>query len=169
MSRKRKSTSRAFRRDWRPPPEHERRDIPLRPSCRGGIFHVGWLSLRGRGWKPTLSASIAAFIARIDSIYLGTADATGQPYIQHRGGPPGFLRVIDSRTLAFADFSGNQQYISVGHLAANPKAFLFLMEYERRQRIKIFGTARVSCSYSRRIIMVSSVLPPSITQYSIFG
>ena len=93
-----------------------------------------------RGWKPSLSASIGAFIARIDSFYLGTADASGQPYIQHRGGPPGFLRVIDPRTLAFADFSGNHQYVSVGHLAANSKAFLFLMDYERRQRVKIYGT-----------------------------
>lgn len=97
-----------------------------------------------RGWKRTLSASIGEFIARIDSLYLGTADAAGQPYIQHRGGPPGFLRVIDPRTLAFADFSGNRQYVSVGHLTLNPKAFLFLMDYERQQRVKIFGTARVS-------------------------
>ena len=97
-----------------------------------------------RGWKPELTASIGAFIGRSDSFYLGTADATGQPYIQHRGGPAGFLRVIDPRTLAFADFSGNQQYVTVGHLAANPKAFLFLMDYERRQRVKIFGTARTS-------------------------
>jgi predicted pyridoxine 5'-phosphate oxidase superfamily flavin-nucleotide-binding protein len=97
-----------------------------------------------QGWKPSLSASISAFIARIDSFYLGTADASGQPYIQHRGGPPGFLRVIDPRTLAFADFSGNQQYVSVGHLATNSKAFLFLMDYERRQRVKIYGTAHVT-------------------------
>ena len=97
-----------------------------------------------RDWKPELTASIGAFIARIDSFYLGTADVAGQPYIQHRGGPPGFLRVIARRTLAFADYSGNRQYISVGHLDANPKAFLFLMDYERRQRVKIFGTARVS-------------------------
>ena len=97
-----------------------------------------------QGWKRTLSASIGAFIARIDSLYLGTADASGQPYIQHRGGPPGFLRVIDPNTLAFADFSGNRQYVSVGHLAANPKAFLFLMDHERRQRVKIFGTARAT-------------------------
>jgi uncharacterized protein len=97
-----------------------------------------------RGWKSELTASIGAFIARSDSFYLGTADVNGQPYIQHRGGPPEFLRVIDRRTLAFADFSGNQQYVTVGHLAANPKAFLFLMDYERRQRVKIFGTARVS-------------------------
>jgi len=97
-----------------------------------------------RGWKPELTASIGAFIGRVDSFYLGTADATGQPYIQHRGGPPGFLRVIDLRTLAFADYSGNQQYVTVGHLEANPKAFLFLMDYERRQRVKIFGTARAT-------------------------
>jgi predicted pyridoxine 5'-phosphate oxidase superfamily flavin-nucleotide-binding protein len=97
-----------------------------------------------RGWKRELPASIGAYIARMDSFYFGTADTRGQPYIQHRGGPPGFLRVVDRRTLAFADFSGNRQYVTVGHLAANPKAFLFLMDYERLQRVKIFGTARVS-------------------------
>ncbi len=97
-----------------------------------------------RGWKSELTASIGAFIARRDSVYIGTADATGQPYIQHRGGPPGFLRVLDRRTLAFADFSGNRQYVTVGHLERNPKAFLFLMDYERRQRVKIFGTARAT-------------------------
>jgi predicted pyridoxine 5'-phosphate oxidase superfamily flavin-nucleotide-binding protein len=97
-----------------------------------------------RGWKPELTAGISAFIGRINSFYIGTADTTGQPYIQHRGGPPGFLRVIDRRTLAFADFSGNRQYVTVGHLAMNPKAFLFLMDYEHKQRVKIFGVARVS-------------------------
>jgi predicted pyridoxine 5'-phosphate oxidase superfamily flavin-nucleotide-binding protein len=97
-----------------------------------------------RGWKPALTAGVADFIGRMDSIYFGTADAGGQPYIQHRGGPPGFLRVIDQHTLAFADFSGNRQYVTVGHLAMNPKAFIFLMDYERQQRVKIFGTARSS-------------------------
>ena len=91
------------------------------------------------GWKRELPASIGAYIGRMDSFYFGTADVGGQPYIQHRGGPPGFLRVLDRHTLAFADFSGNRQYVTVGHLAANPKAFLFLMDYERRQRVKIFG------------------------------
>jgi len=97
-----------------------------------------------RGWKPALTAGVAEFIGRMDSVYIGTADASGQPYIQHRGGPPGFLRVIDPGTLAFADFSGNRQYVTVGHLAVNPKAFIFLMDYERQQRVKIFGMARVS-------------------------
>ena len=96
------------------------------------------------GWKPELTGGVAAYIRRLDSFYFGTADPSGQPYIQHRGGPPGFLRVVDPRTLAFADFSGNRQYVTVSHLAANPKAFIFLMDYERQQRVKIFGTARVS-------------------------
>jgi predicted pyridoxine 5'-phosphate oxidase superfamily flavin-nucleotide-binding protein len=113
--------------------------MPPSPRAASGGEH-GLLS----GWKPALTAGVGEFIGRMDSVYFGTADARGQPYIQHRGGPPGFLRVIDPRTLAFADFSGNRQYVTVGHLAVNPKAFIFLMDYERQQRVKIFGTARVS-------------------------
>ena len=75
--------------------------------------------------------------------YLGTATADGQPYIQYRGGPPGFLKVLDDATLAFADFGGNRQYLSVGNLSENPKAFLFLIDYAAQSRIKIWGTARV--------------------------
>jgi predicted pyridoxine 5'-phosphate oxidase superfamily flavin-nucleotide-binding protein len=75
--------------------------------------------------------------------YLATASKDGQPYVQHRGGPLGFLRVIDERTLAFADFSGNRQYITTGNLAENPRALIFLMDYQHRQRVKIWGTARV--------------------------
>lgn len=74
--------------------------------------------------------------------YLGTANAQGQPYIQYRGGPPGFLKVIDEQTLGFADFGGNRQYITLGNLAENPKAFIFLMDYARSSRIKLWGTAR---------------------------
>jgi predicted pyridoxine 5'-phosphate oxidase superfamily flavin-nucleotide-binding protein len=110
------------------------------PRRSAGADDAGLLS----GWKPALTVSIGAFIQRADSFYLGTTDAGGQPYIQHRGGPPGFLHVVDERTLAFADFSGNRQYVTVGHLAANPKAFLFLMDYERRQRVKVFGNARAT-------------------------
>ncbi len=72
---------------------------------------------------------------------MGTANADGQPYIQHRGGPPGFLRVLDATTLAFVDFKGNRQYITQGNLAENPQAFIFLMDYARRRRFKLWGTA----------------------------
>ena len=96
-----------------------------------------------RGWQRTVTAELAAFIADMDSFYLATASASGQPYIQHRGGPRGFLRVIDDRTLGFADFSGNRQYITTGNLAENSQAFIFLMDYYNRRRIKLWGHARV--------------------------
>jgi hypothetical protein len=97
----------------------------------------------GRGWSTTITPDLADFIAAQTSVFLGTASADGQPYIQHRGGPPGFLRVLDERTIAFADYRGNRQYISQGNLADNPRAFLFLIDYAHRQRIKIWGEARV--------------------------
>jgi predicted pyridoxine 5'-phosphate oxidase superfamily flavin-nucleotide-binding protein len=96
-----------------------------------------------QGWKQTVTSELEAFIAERDSLYLGTANANGQPYIQHRGGPKGFLKVIDDRTLAFADFRGNKQYITTGALAENDKAFIFLMDYAGRSRIKLWGRARV--------------------------
>ena len=95
------------------------------------------------GWATTVDDDLAQFLAAADSFYLATATAAGQPYIQHRGGPPGFLRVLDERTLGFADFKGNRQYISTGNLAENPLAFIFVMDYANRRRIKIWGTARV--------------------------
>ena len=98
---------------------------------------------RGRGWRTTVTPDLADFVADLDMFYLGTATADGQPYIQYRGGPPGFLKVLDDRTLAFADFGGNKQYLSVGNLSENPKAFLFLMDYANSRRIKVWGTARV--------------------------
>ena len=95
------------------------------------------------GWQGTITEDLAHFIGRRDSFYLGTASADGQPYIQHRGGKPGFLKVLDERTLAFADFRGNRQYITTGNLAENDKAYIFLMDYPNRRRIKIWGRARV--------------------------
>lgn len=97
----------------------------------------------GRGWSSTISPDLEQFIGQRDSFYLATASADGQPYIQHRGGPAGFLRVLDESTLAFADFSGNQQYISTGNLSENDKVSLFLMDYPNRRRVKIWGRARV--------------------------
>lgn len=95
------------------------------------------------GWETEITDDLRSFIAEQTSVFLATASADGQPYIQHRGGPPGFLRVIDGQTLGFVDFSGNRQYISTGNLAENPKAQLFLIDYAQRRRIKIWGTARV--------------------------
>ena len=98
---------------------------------------------RGRGWRTTVTPDLADFLADLDMFYLGTATADGQPYIQHRGGPPGFLKVIDDHTLGFADFGGNRQYVTLGNLSENPKAFLFLMDYANSRRVKVWGTARV--------------------------
>jgi predicted pyridoxine 5'-phosphate oxidase superfamily flavin-nucleotide-binding protein len=95
------------------------------------------------GWETRVTPELAAFLAERDSFYLATANAEGQPYVQHRGGPRGFLCVLDERTLAFADFRGNRQYITLGNLAENDRAFLFVMDYARRRRVKLWGRARV--------------------------
>jgi uncharacterized protein len=95
------------------------------------------------GWRTTVTPELAQFIAERDSLYFATCNCEGQPYIQHRGGPKGFLRVIDEKTLGFADYSGNRQYITTGNLAENDRAFLFLPDYAQRQRIKIWGRARI--------------------------
>ncbi|AFY47876.1 pyridoxamine 5'-phosphate oxidase-related, FMN binding protein [Nostoc sp. PCC 7524] len=91
--------------------------------------------------NDTVTPQIAEFIAQLEGFYLGTVSSNGYPYIQFRGGPPGFLKVLDEKTLGFADFSGNVQYITVGNLSGNDKAFLFLMDYRHRRRIKIWGRA----------------------------
>jgi predicted pyridoxine 5'-phosphate oxidase superfamily flavin-nucleotide-binding protein len=98
---------------------------------------------QGHGWQTTITDDLAAFIAQRDSVYLATVNADGQPYIQHRGGPKGFLRVLDERTLGFADYRGNRQYISMGNLQDNPKIHLFMMDYAHQQRIKLWGEAEV--------------------------
>jgi len=97
----------------------------------------------GHGWQTRITPELTEFIERQTSIFLATANDEGQPYIQHRGGPAGFLHVLDDETIAFADYAGNRQYITLGNLADNPKAYLFLIDYAARQRIKIWGEARV--------------------------
>jgi predicted pyridoxine 5'-phosphate oxidase superfamily flavin-nucleotide-binding protein len=97
----------------------------------------------GDGWESKITPELAEYIEHMDMFYLGTASAAGQPYIQHRGGPPGFLKVLNPQTLGFADFRGNRQYIAVGNLSENPKAIIYLMDYPNRQRIKLWGTAKV--------------------------
>ena len=94
-------------------------------------------------WSDRVTPRLAQFIGAQTSFFLGTASAAGQPYIQHRGGPPGFLHVLDARRLGFADFAGNRQYITIGNLSENPRAFIFLIDYAHRRRIKLWGTAQV--------------------------
>ena len=96
-----------------------------------------------REWSDTVTADLAAFVAERDSFYLATTNSDGQPYIQHRGGPKGFLGVIDAHTLGIADFGGNRQFISLGNLAENDKVCLFLMEDANRRRVKVWARARV--------------------------
>ncbi|KQW19100.1 pyridoxamine 5'-phosphate oxidase [Afipia sp. Root123D2] len=95
------------------------------------------------GWRTGIDDDLAAFIGEQTSFFLATASAAGQPYIQHRGGPAGFLKVLDKTTLAFADFAGNRQFITQGNLSENPKAYIFLIDYVHRRRVKIWGEAKV--------------------------
>jgi predicted pyridoxine 5'-phosphate oxidase superfamily flavin-nucleotide-binding protein len=104
---------------------------------------AGYAKVEVRGWRTRVTPDLAEFLAGLDMFYLGTASAEGQPYVQYRGGPPGFLEVLDEKTLAFADFGGNRQYVTLGNLSENPRAFIFLMDYANRQRVKLWGTARV--------------------------
>lgn len=97
-----------------------------------------------KDWNTTVDPVVEEFIAKQDSFYMASANADGQPYIQHRGGPAGFLKVLDEHTLGFADYGGNRQYITAGNLSENEKIQLFLMDYPNRVRIKIWGTAKVS-------------------------
>jgi hypothetical protein len=106
------------------------RDIYARMEEQGGFY-------------TEVDERLAAFLAPLNSFYIATASAGGQPYIQHRGGPPGFLRIVDKTTLGFADYSGNRQYISLGNLTENDRVCLFLMDYVHLRRIKIWGRARV--------------------------
>ena len=109
------------------------------------------------GWRTEVTPDLKAFIESQTSIFLATANAEGQPYIQHRGGPAGFLKVIDAHTLGFVDYAGNRQFITSGNLADNPKAYLFLIDYAQRRRIKIWGTARV---VEGDEALVAELMPP---------
>ena len=95
------------------------------------------------GWQTEIDENLAALLANTNSFYFATSSADGQPYIQHRGGPKGFIKVLDKHTIAFADYSGNRQFITQGNLSENPKAYIFVMNYAHRQRVKIWGEARV--------------------------
>ncbi len=122
-------------------------DIAFTPAVKSIQTKKGsraaYAKVEKRGWRTLVTPDLTEFLGELDMFYLGTANAEGQPYIQYRGGPPGFLKVLDDRTLAFADFGGNRQYITLGNLSENPKAFIFLMDYANQRRVKLWGTARV--------------------------
>jgi uncharacterized protein len=123
-------------------------DVAFTPSVKSVQTRKGSRDAYARveergGWETHITPDLAQFMAAQTSVFLATVNAEGQPYIQHRGGPPGFLHVLDDKTIAFADFAGNRQYITQGNLADNPKVHLFLIDYAHRQRVKIWGEARV--------------------------
>ncbi|MBW8843642.1 MAG: pyridoxamine 5'-phosphate oxidase family protein [Burkholderiales bacterium] len=123
-------------------------DVAFTPTVkalqtRKGSRHAYARMEQGGGWESRITPDLKDEIEAQISVMLATANAEGQPYVQHRGGPPGFLHVLDEHTIAFADFAGNRQYITQGNLAENPRAFLFLMDYAHQRRIKIWGRARV--------------------------
>jgi uncharacterized protein len=113
--------------------------IQARKGSREAYAHV---EQKG-GWRTEIDENLRAFLADANSFYLATANADGQPYIQHRGGPKGFIKVLDKNTIAFTDYSGNRQFITQGNLSENAKAHIFIMDYAHRRRVKIWGEARV--------------------------
>ncbi|MDB5580865.1 MAG: hypothetical protein JWR80_6041 [Bradyrhizobium sp.] len=113
--------------------------VQARKGSRDAYAHV---EQRG-GWRTEIDEDVAARLAETNSLYFATSTADGQPYIQHRGGPKGFVKILDKNTLAFADYSGNRQYITEGNLTENRKAYIFVMDYAHRRRVKLWGEARV--------------------------
>jgi predicted pyridoxine 5'-phosphate oxidase superfamily flavin-nucleotide-binding protein len=123
-------------------------DIAFTPAVKAIQTHKGSRSSYSKmeergGWQTTVTPDLEAFLSDLDMFYLGTSNSEGQPYIQYRGGSPGFLKVVDDKTLGFADFGGNRQYITLGNLSENSKAFIFLIDYVNSRRIKLWGTGRV--------------------------
>jgi predicted pyridoxine 5'-phosphate oxidase superfamily flavin-nucleotide-binding protein len=127
--------------------------IQARKGSRRAYAHVE----QSGGWRTEIDEDLAAFLSETSSIYFATASADGQPYIQHRGGPKGFIKILDKDTLAFADYSGNRQYITQGNLSENPKANIFVMDYAHRRRVKIWGEARV---VDDDPALMKSLMPP---------
>ena len=123
-------------------------DIAFTPAVKAIQERLGsrksYAGMETRGsWSDIVTEDLKDFVSQQDTIFLGTATADGRPYIQHRGGAKGFLKILDERTLGFADFFGNKQYISMGNLSENPKAFIFMIDFAHRRRFKLWGRAEV--------------------------
>jgi predicted pyridoxine 5'-phosphate oxidase superfamily flavin-nucleotide-binding protein len=136
-------------------------------ACRGSRDMHARRAAAG-GFAQTLSADIIAFISERNSAYFATASADGQPYIQHRGGPRGFLKVLDERTVAFAEYRGNRQYVTVGNLIENERSFLFLMDYAKALRLKLWGRARVTAEPALLTRLADPAYPARIEQAIVF-
>jgi predicted pyridoxine 5'-phosphate oxidase superfamily flavin-nucleotide-binding protein len=120
-------------------------DVAFSPAVKAEqVRHGSRAAYSRRDWPGEIPPDLAAYLADRDSIYFATSSKDGQPYVQHRGGPRGFLKILGPRTLAFADYAGNKQFITAGNLAENPRAFIFAMDYENQQRIKLWGKAHFS-------------------------
>ncbi len=144
-----------------PPTSGFASDIAFTPAIKAIQARLGsragFASMEQRGsWQTTITPDLAEFVAAQTSVFLATANADGQPYIQHRGGPAGFLHVLDDKTIGLADFAGNRQYITLGNLTENAKAYLFLLDYTQRRRVKLWGTARM---IEGDEAMVASLMP----------
>lgn len=138
-------------------------DIAFSPAVkaiqteRGSRNSYARIEQRG-GFRTGITPDLVEFLGNIDTAYLATTNSMGQPYAQHRGGPKGFIRQIDAQTLGFVDYAGNRQYVTTGNLAENDKAFLFLMDYAHRRRIKLWGTARV---VTGDVTLIDRLMPDS--------
>jgi hypothetical protein len=119
-------------------------DVMFSPSVKAEQTRLGSRAMfEDREWKTEITDDLRQFLGVIDTFFFATASADGRPYIQHRGGPPGFLKTIGTHTLAFADFAGNRQYITLGHLKENDRAHIFVLHFATQQRVKLWGRARV--------------------------
>jgi len=119
-------------------------DVMFSPAVKAEQTRLGSReAFEDRDWQTEITDDLRQFLAAIDTFFLATASADGRPYIQHRGGPAGFLKPIGSHMLAFADFAGNRQYITLGHLKKNDRAHIFILHYATQQRLKLWGRARV--------------------------
>jgi predicted pyridoxine 5'-phosphate oxidase superfamily flavin-nucleotide-binding protein len=119
-------------------------DVLFSPAVKAEQTRLGSRAqFEGRRWQTGITPDLRRFLDAIDTFFFATASADGRPYVQHKGGPAGFLKPIGTHTLAFADFAGNRQYITLGHLRENDRALIFIPHFATRQRLKLWGRARI--------------------------
>jgi predicted pyridoxine 5'-phosphate oxidase superfamily flavin-nucleotide-binding protein len=140
--------------------------VKLIQESRGTRASFKTLEERG-GWRSAITPEVAAFLSRARSAFISTVNADGQPYVQHRGGPAGFLKVLDDHSLGFADFKGNGQYISIGNLRDNPRVCLIVVDYESRRSLKVWGRATVVEDDADILARVAPEASPAVPEQAI--